>query len=134
MTPRLPDWQARLGALLEQRTPMPFAWGINDCCMFAADAVLACTGVDPGAAHRGNYSDASGGARTLQNLGGVAGVGDALFGAPVAPLAARVGDIGLVRVSDRDALAVCNGATWLAPGEKGLVALPLAAATRAWRY
>ena len=134
MTPRLPDWQARLGALLTERQSMPFAWATNDCVTFAADCVLACTGVDPGAGLRVYPPDASGGARALATYGGVPGVGDALFGAPIAPLTAFVGDVGLIESAGRDCLAVCNGATWLAPGESGLIAVQASRARRAWRF
>ena len=133
MTPRLPDWQARLGALLESRLATPFAWGKHDCCTFAGDAVIACTGVDPGPELR-DYADALGGARALASFGGVAEVGDALFGAPIPPLTASVGDVGMVQAGWRDCLAVCNGATWLAPGLQGLVALPFDRASLAWRF
>ena len=132
-TPRFPDWQARFGEFTEARRLMPFAWGPNDCCTFAGDCVLALTGIDPGAGHR-DYSDAIGAARSLAEFGGVCGVGDALFGAVVPPLMARVGDVGMVRNDERDCLAVCNGETWLAPGLAGLVALPLEAASHAWRF
>lgn len=132
-TPRFPDWQARLGELLEQRREMPFAFGVNDCCTFPADCVLAVTGVDPGVGFR-DHTDAAGAARRLAELGGVLGVGDKLFGSPVSPLMARVGDVGLVLIEGRESLAVCNGATWLGPGERGLVARPLRDATRAWMF
>ena len=133
-TPRFPDWQARLGALLAERRTMGFIWGKNDCCLFAADCVQACTGIDPAAGHR-DYSDALGAARSLERFGGVPGVGDALAGEPIGPLMARVGDIGLVRHAGRNALVVCNGDNWLAVAEPcGLVTLPLRSATRAWRF
>lgn len=132
-TPRLPDWQARFGAFMESRRLAPFAWGSNDCCSFAGDCLLAITGVDPGVGHR-DYDDAIGGARALESFGGVGGVGDALFGAPVPPLLARVGDIGMVTLDGRDSLAVCNGETWVGVGLEGLVPMPLEAASRAWRF
>lgn len=130
---RFPDWQARYGAYIESRRRMRFAWGPNDCCTFAGDCVLAVTGIDPGAEHRG-YSTEKEAARKLQELGGVGGVGDRLFGAVVPPLMARVGDVGLVTIDGRESLAVCNGDTWLGPGAEGLVAQPLDAASRAWRF
>jgi hypothetical protein len=133
VTPRLPNWQSRLGVLLEERRTAPFAWGTNDCCSFAADCVQACTGVDPWKSER-EYADAVGAARTLQKLGGVVGIGDTLFGERVGPGFARVGDVGLVSMDGRDSLAVCNGDTWLGVGEHGLVAVPFAAASQAWRF
>lgn len=94
---------------------------------------MAVTGQDPGAGERG-YTDELGAAVGLRKFGGVSGIGDALFGVLVPVLLSRVGDVGLVTSEGRDSLAVCNGDTWLAPGADGLVALPLRAATRAWRF
>lgn len=132
-TPRLPDWQTRLGAAIEVVRTAPFAWGPHDCCSFAANCVHACTGVDPLAAERGAYATAKEAAGRLATYGGVVGLGDALFGARKAPLLARVGDVGLAVIDGRDTLVVCNGTTWLGPGEHGLVALPFDAATAAWQ-
>jgi len=133
MTERLANWQWRLGELLDARRRTPFAWGSNDCCTFAADCVLAVTGVDPGAGLR-DYSTEKEAVLSLRKYGGVGGVGDALFGAPVGPLLARVGDVGVVAVEGRESLAVCNGSTWIAAGKFGTVALPMQAASRAWRF
>lgn len=133
-TPRLPDWQARFGALCAERHAMPFAWASNDCILFAADCILACTGVDPAAGHRDYPADALGAARMLATFGGVSEVGDAFAGAPIPLLMAFVGDIGLIESEGRDCLAVCNGTTWLAPGVSGLVVVPFDRARRAWRF
>ena len=46
---RLPDWTARLAGVIRAGEDAPFAWGTFDCCLAAADAMLATTGVD--AAH-----------------------------------------------------------------------------------
>lgn len=132
-TPRLPDWQARLGAMVEARSGAAFAWGPNDCCSFAADAVIACTGNDPLRDERGAYADARAALERLETYGGIEGLGDALFGTPCPPMTARVGDTGLAVIEGRPTLVVCNGATWLGPGPDGLVALPIEAASRAWR-
>jgi hypothetical protein len=53
---RKQNWQTLLHAFLEARKRAPFAWGSNDCALFAADAVHAMTGVDLGADFRGKYS------------------------------------------------------------------------------
>ena len=59
---------------------------------------------------------------------------DVLAGDVVPPLMARVGDVGMVTIDGRDSLAVCNGETWVGVGLLVLVAVPLDAATRAWRF
>jgi hypothetical protein len=131
-TPRLPDWQPRLQALIQQRQAQPFAWGLHDCCLFVCDGIEAITGHDPAADLRG-YSTEREALRVLQAHGGVRGLAESRAGKSVPVLAAQVGDVGLLPLDGRDTLALCGGAHWLAPGALGLVALPLDAASLAWR-
>ena len=65
-------------------------------------------------------------------LGGLTAVAGRA-GDPVPALCAQVGDIGLVEHESRELLAVCAGPVWLVPAEQGLAALPIDAATAAWR-
>lgn len=129
---KAPDWRLRLQTLIDQRMLMPFAWGLHDCCLWAADAVLAQTGVDPAAAERGTYADAAGAARLVRDLGGLEAIAGRA-GPAIPPLMATLGDIGLVTLEDREALAVCAGQVWLAPGSSAMAAIPLQKANRAWR-
>lgn len=126
------DWRDRFEALVRERTRAPFEWGKHDCCLFAADAVLAATGIDPALDMRGTYSDAQGGMEALQRIGGFEAAG-ARAGVECHPQCVQVGDVGLVNDGHRDLLAVCAGEVWLAPSETGLGALPLSAARKAWR-
>lgn len=125
-------WRQRFDALVAQRLRTPFAWGSHDCCLWAADCVLATTGHDPAADLRGTYTTALGAARVLSAIGGLPAAG-ARGGPAIPPLAAAVGDVGLVQHDGRDLMAVCAGSVWLAPAANGLAALPLSAATLAWR-
>ena len=125
-------WRPRFDALIADRMGRPFVWGLQDCCLFAADCAVIVSGKDPARGLRGTYSDAAGALRALTSIGGIEGAG-ARFGAPIRPLMARTGDIGLVPCGDREALAVCVGSVWLAPAETGLAALPFDAARTAWR-
>lgn len=125
-------WRASLDALVAARMRQPFEWGEHDCCMWAADCVLAMTGTDHAADVRGSYSDAAGALRVLAQLGGIEAVGGRA-GAPVAPFGASVGDVGLVESTGRPLLAVCIGAVWLAPAAAGLAAHPLTDASKAWK-
>jgi len=125
-------WRDRLDALIASRMATPFAWGTHDCCLFAADAVLAQTGADPAADLRGTYTDARQALALLKSLGGLAAVAGR-GGQPVPALCAQVGDIGLVEHEGRELLAVCAGPLWLAPAEQGLAALPLEASRSTWR-
>jgi hypothetical protein len=138
--PRLPDWQVRLFALCAQRHDVPFAWGTSDCALWAADAVLAQTGVDHAAADwRGSYTTGVQAVRRVALAGGLQGIATAALGPAVAPVWAAVGDVVLVHQPEapdatlRDLLAVCMGTSALAQGPHGLVPVPMTAATAAWK-
>ena len=100
--------------------------------MFAADCAVINGGADPFEDKRGTYSDAAGALRALAEIGGIESAG-ARFGAPIRPMMAMVGDVGIVPSGEREALAVCAGSVWLAPAADGLAALPLESARMAWR-
>lgn len=133
MSTRLRDWQSRLQACMAERWSRPFAWGTQDCALFAADCVSACTGVDPAADVRGTYTDALGAARVVSSHGGLAALAADRLGAEVSPGLAQPGDVGLLLNEGRECLAVCTGTAWHAPGAAGLCALGPDQAMRAWR-
>lgn len=123
------DWPERLAAFVEGRRFTPFVWGGNDCCLFAADAVLAITGTDLALDHRGRYADARGALEIVGAPGGLAGLVD-LPGRD--PGLARRGDVVLAEMQGREVLGVCVGADYAAPGADGLVFRPMNEARRAW--
>ncbi|MET3498145.1 DUF6950 family protein [Variovorax boronicumulans] len=129
---RLTDWQLRYSEFAHARVNMPFAWGSNDCCSFAAAAVEALTGRNPmpGAAP---YASEIGAAKLIARAGGLKELASQYLGEPVSPLMAGVGDVLLVVNEGREMLAVCNGVNAMAPAESGMVALCITAATAAWK-
>lgn len=129
---RTRNWQAALSAFVAARRSEPFAWGSNDCCLFAADAVQAMTGIDHAAELRG-YGSARDAVRVVESGGGLARIASRALGEPVAPAFAAVGDVVLIENEGRDLLALCNGTTALAPGELGMVVLGMDAAKAAWK-
>lgn len=66
---RLRDWEALLGAYLTEARAREFAWGSNDCALFACGAAAAITGEDKAAEYRGTYSTRKGSAAALRRLG-----------------------------------------------------------------
>lgn len=126
------DWQTRLSDLLRARARMPFAWGSNDCCLFAADAVLAMTGTDPAAALRG-YDSPRGALCLINAGGGLHAITTAALGDPVSPRLATVGDVVLLQIGRREALGICNGVNVLGPGPDGMAALGMTTALAAWK-
>lgn len=135
---RLPDWPERLDRVVEAARHSAFAWGRVDCCLFAADAVAAVSGVDPAAPWRGTYADARTAARLLARMGGLSVMATRIarrHGWPVVPPAfLGRGDVVLVRLDDgRAALAVCLGAALVLPAARGLATLARDRALSGWR-
>jgi hypothetical protein len=133
--PRHPDWPERLAALIEERRHTPFRWGTQDCCSFAADAVLAMTAHDWLAPHRGQYSDAAGaeailGAQGLEVL--VAGLLDAFGAQDCTPCFVQRGDVALVLAGNELTLGVVLDQVVAAPGLRRLEFVPVSAIQRAW--
>lgn len=111
---------------------MPFTWGSNDCCTFAAAAVVALTDRDP-MSEVERYDNPLAAARIVAAGGGLLVLASSLLGESVSPRMAAVGDVVLLANEGRELLGVCNGINALAPGRDGLVALEMTAASAAWK-
>lgn len=116
------NWPAALALFFEEKHHQPFAWGHNDCCMFAADWVAILMGVDHAAGFRGKYSDALGAARILKERGGIEAIVDAT-GYPRQPVSfAQRGDLMLFDMPSGPTLGVCAGKHSVFAGETAAVA------------
>jgi hypothetical protein len=73
MPTRCENWPETLAAYIDRKRNEPFAWGVNDCCLFGADWIQLCTGLDPAATLRGTYDRALSGVRVLEKHGGLIG-------------------------------------------------------------
>ena len=124
-------WRQALDAFIASRLNEPFAWGTNDCVMFAADAIVAMGGEDNAKHVRGTYSTAMEAERMLRDLGGLQLLARSA-GTEKPSLMATQGDIGLVGDGGRQLLAVCIGTAWVAPGATGLSVIPFESALAAW--
>lgn len=137
---RLPDWPARLAALVVARLAVPFAWGANDCAAWVADAVRAQRGADVLAELRCPRSTWRQAQRQIKRLGGLPAVLQRAGLQPVPPALAQRGDVLLLRPGasangqpGAPVLAICNGAQALAPGPEGLAQCPMGEVECAWR-
>ncbi|MEJ2803854.1 hypothetical protein WAE61_18365 [Comamonadaceae bacterium PP-2] len=116
-----------------QRLDLPFAWGTNDCAVFAADVVRAVTGEDPLAALRGQWVDLSSAARAIAAAGGLEAGLESMGFERLEPLYAQRGDVVVYRGEAGDlSLAICAGDSLLSPGEAGLQRLSIARGVSAW--
>jgi len=130
MSRRLPNWPHLLAAYIDATRSLVFAWGMHDCCTFAAGSVLAITGrMVPLPAWSGRRDAVA----TLRSLGGLPAATTAQLGAMRAPAHAQRGDVVLLRQRGRSLLGVCLGHVWAAPGAAGPAFGPLGAALGAWK-
>jgi hypothetical protein len=151
-TPMQPDradhWATRaFHDFLLARANAPFAWGSHDCALFAADGVLAITGIDIAADFRGKYTDETTAFEAIKTVCGGETVEDAAawcaakHNMPEWPhrLQARRGD--LVVLEDPDVpgqvrliagLVHLSGRHIVAAGELGLKRIPIEQIKRSW--
>lgn len=131
---RREDWPVRLGEFIESRRSMPFRYGENDCCLFAADAVKAMTGDDLAAAWRGKYRSAREALKFVRDAGGLPKLVSTVLSETVAVALAQRGDVLLVPRGDREqALAICAGEHFVWPGPEGIELGHTLASQAAWR-
>ena len=132
---RKEDWPEILAKAVAAANDVPFAWGSQDCCLFAANVVLAITDEDYAAEFRGHYSTATGATKALQRygMGSIRKTIDAKFGSSLPPLMARRGDLLLAMTSRGESLGVSMGATSAFKSPSGVAMLRLDACLCCWR-
>lgn len=128
MTRKTDGWQSRLGEYLSETSQTPFAYGVSDCALFSAGAVLAMTGVDLAAEWRGRYKTMRGGLRVLRASGHANHVALAAATFPATDLPTG-GDLAVIETEHGPALGVLQGALIYALRETGIGLLPISAAT-----
>lgn len=139
MPTRCVNWPEALAAYIDRKRNEPFAWGVNDCCLFGADWIQLCTGLDPAATLRGTYNSALSGVRVLENHNGLIGTIETHmeplgFKAIGQGFAAR-GDIAVRDCGNGDTMAIVIGSTIAYVGKDGLLFAELndGVETRFWK-
>ena len=112
-----------LAGFLRASGARPFAWGVQDCCLWGADWVRLATGRDPAAGWRGRYRTAIGAARLVTRRGGfeahvAACLADAGLTETPDP---QPGDVGVIMWPNGPVLAVRTSAGWAHKLEAGIV-------------
>lgn len=137
---RREDWPARLAAAIADRSDKAWSWGAHDCCITAADLVLAMTGADPAKGIRGKYKSARGARSMLQRHGGDAAALAASIavreGWPrIAVSHAQRGDLVACDGPEGPALGIVDlsGQAALVADKTGFGRVPLRLAVAAWR-
>ena len=141
---RAQHWATReYHGFLRERAKTPFAWGANDCALFAADGILAMTGVDIAADFRGQYSDQAAAFALIKRVTGGETIADAAAWCArkhglaewKAPLLAQRGDLVVFEGPGGELVAGLvhlSGAHIAAVGERGLYRFSITAAKRSW--
>lgn len=110
--------------------PVAFAWGKDDCALWAAKWVLHCTGEDFTAPWQGNYRTERGAARRMRTLGFASVADIASRHLPERPVAqACRGDLLL---HPSDSLGICAGLNGYFLRDGGLLVERTMNCTRAW--
>ncbi len=139
---KLPDWEQRLHDFIESRKTTPFEWGVNDCCLFASDALLAMTGVDIADKFRGKYDSEKSCIELIESFG-YSDIGDLIRKeltawqlTPVEPVFAHRGDLVMSMQAGQPALCIVGleGKHSLGVGHNGLMKIrTYHDAVQAWR-
>lgn len=128
-------WPSILAEQVEAARDKQFEWGTHDCALWAADVVLAMTGVDVAAAYRGAYTDEASAREAMLRIdgGGLRAIGNRAFGPALNNVAmTQRGDVALVEIDGREAAGIVLGATVAVPGPRGLQFAPLDSIVAAW--
>lgn len=130
---RIQGWPQVLSAKIEEWRERPFNWSTADCCQFAADVVLATSGID----YRDRfprYESRSQAEKILRSMGGTVSLAVSVLGEPNPASMARRADVVACDFGDGIALGICLGVECCAPGPSGLVYRPTLNALAAWSY
>jgi hypothetical protein len=128
---RVPNWPVVLAAKVEEWRFQPFAYGSADCWQFAADVVLALTGVDYRECFP-PYASCRQALRILSRSRGMRGLAASVLGAPKPVAQALTGDVIIGDFGLGETAGICLGVHCCAPGERGLVFRQTAECTAAW--
>lgn len=66
---RISTWEDALSNYIAVKRYDRFEYGFNDCCLFAAGAVIAVTGEDPMPEFRGKYDSLKGSLKVIKEIG-----------------------------------------------------------------
>lgn len=129
MIERLPNWEQALSDYILSKRDEPFVYGENDCCMFAAGAMIAITGIDPIPEFRGKYKSLASSIRMLKELG--AGDLEKTIDGKLPEIAVGLAQRGDVAFYDGSLGVVMDGYAWFV-SDDGLERIPRSEWTKAW--
>jgi hypothetical protein len=114
---------------MAEKRNQPFEYGVNDCCLFAAGAVIEVTGEDPMPEFRGKYDSLKGSLKVIKEIGA---------GTLEATLDAKFPEVGIGKAQRGD-LAFVDGSVGVVMGgfayfvsDDGLEKIPRAMWGKCW--
>lgn len=128
------DWQQALSREAIRHAMTPYEYGEHDCILFAANCVLAMTGIDHAEDIRGRYSNALEAAKIIKS-NGFDSLGD-MIASRLPEIEVREvgrGDVVLCDGPMGEFAAMVVGKTCAGPGPNGLVHVPKSQALRGFR-
>lgn len=128
---RITGWAQALSESISNWQNRQFNWATSDCCQFAAEVVLAISGID----YRDRfpkYESRDEAEKILNELGGIEALASSVLGERKHPSAAKRGDVVACDFGDGLALGICLGVESCAPGIKGLVYRKTLKSVAAW--
>ena len=128
---RRDDWVAQMWLTIEDHADTPFAWGINDCCLFSARVVDAMTDGDFELDLLAAYSDEETALAYIASHGSLEAAVTSHLGEPAEGRAQR-GDVVMVDGGAGHALGICVGSSVALVQEQGLLYLPRSAIITRW--
>ena len=104
---RASNWEELLYSYIEEQNKKPFVWGVNDCCLFAAEWLKRCIEID--LLNEYPCTTAKEALKILSDNNGVDGIADKYLDSISVNLAKR-GDLVMCSVDGkRDGLGICVG-------------------------
>lgn len=130
---RYENWAKKLSDYLHKNADTPFIWGKNDCMLFAAKGVLEMTGVDCFSKYL-PYSTEEEAYKILRENGGFMSIISKGIGtAHDKILSAKRGDVALMKMPRKTCGLIDDTGQFIAaPGENGIIRLPLTQAYKIW--
>lgn len=138
---RIVGWEDRLSEYIREQMAAPFAWGKNDCCLFAGDCIKIVSGHDLVEEYREQYETEEGAKKCLDKFGKGSLLSTVLtkmktYGFnEIHKNYAQRGDMVYLVVDNYPALGIVDftGRQSIGISERGLVTVPLEYAKKVWR-
>lgn len=127
------DWVGQLFATIEKVSNESFAYGKNDCCLFAARVVDAMTGTEYAKKLAEMYHDERSALAYINSFGSIQEAVKDWLGEPTNLAFVQRGDVVLFNNEGRETLGICVGDRIVSVAETGVAYVPMEQAICTWK-